>query len=289
MPLSPVQVVQVLEALPVFQQMFGLPESDVELRSRIGALLTIMDGVQMPSTEVEAVIDQILLVTQNRAVNETGRWVKAARQWLHQQGNELEQLVSAYVQSFAREIDRHELVQVASTAVAVLNDGKLSPSEGRQLASQLVKTFDLDTALARVVPSNLIALAQRVAQYRSKAALETDIFAIAQAYLQQFGGLITPALMKQVIQKGTLNLSPEELLSGNWDDLGGIDSVARTFVFKLQLLEADPPITKTAQQIAQQVHDTVTKFNRSHSAIDLTQPVRDDDDLSLSSPLQPED
>ena len=289
MPLSPVQVVQLIEALPVFESVFGPPDSDLALRSRVGALLAVMDGVDLLPAEIEPMIDQVLAVVQGHGQLETGRWVKAARQWLNQQRDQLGELVSAYVQSSARQITDSELVAVAGTAVAVLGDGKLSPSEGRQLTQQLVSSFDLEAALGRAVSPAVMSLAQRVAQYRSKADFEGDVLSIAQAYLQQFGGRLTPALMQRVIQQGTLNLSPETLLSGDWEELGGLDTVARTFMFKMQLLEADPPVTKTAQEIAQQVHASVSEFNRGNRAIDLTQPANgDDNDLLVSSILQPE-
>ncbi|MEO1591239.1 MAG: hypothetical protein AAFU71_08110 [Cyanobacteria bacterium J06632_22] len=287
MPLSPVQVVHLVEALPLFQDLFGVPESTLELRARVGALLNIIDGITVAPFEVETTIDQVIAAVQARAETETGRWVKTARQWLRQQSDTLTGVVSAYVQTYARRIESSELVAVATTSVAILSDGKLSPSEGRQLTQQLIQSFELDKALRQAVSPSVLALAKRVAQYRSKADIEADILSIAQSYLQKFGGLLTPELMKQVIQKGTLNLSPETLLSGDWEDLGGLDNVARTFVFKMQLLEADPLTSKTAEEIADQVHEAVERFNRSNNAIDLTSPAADDDDLSLSSVLQP--
>ena len=295
MPLSPVQVVQLVEALPVFQDIFGTPESDLELRARIGALLKMMEaGSALPlaPAEIESTIDLVIAAFQVRAEAETGRWVKAARQWMREQADQLTDVVSAYVKEFAtqewaQQIEQSELAAVVSTSVAVLGDGKLSPSEGRQLAHQLMQTFNLDDALGRAVSPTVVAMARRVAQYRSNADFEADILSIAQAYLQKFGGVLTPELMKRVIQKGTLNLSPEALLSGDFDDLGGLDNVARTFVFKMQILEADPPTSKTAEDIAAQVHESVERFNHSRSAIDLTTPADDDDDLSVSSVLQP--
>ncbi|MEO0539537.1 MAG: hypothetical protein AAFZ80_01590 [Cyanobacteria bacterium P01_A01_bin.105] len=300
MSLSPVQVVEIVEALPVFQQMCGDPESELDLRARVGALLAVMDGVELLPGETEPLIDDVLRAFQVRTHPGMSRWVTAARTWLSQQADQLTQVVSAYVQEFAspalvkklaQKIDDRELTAVVSTAVAVVgsvSDGQLSPSEGRQLARQAIHAFNLDEALSRVVPAGMVTLARRVAQYRHKADFEADVLSIAQAYLQKFGGILTPALMTRVIRQGTLNLSPERLLSGGLDNPGDLNQMARVFTFKMQLLDADPPVTKTAQAIAQQVHDSVTEFNRGHRALDLTEP-NPNGTLSVSSVLQPQE
>ncbi|MEL6138485.1 MAG: hypothetical protein AAFR42_13880 [Cyanobacteria bacterium J06628_6] len=284
MSLTTTQTIALLEALPVFGEVFGAAESDIALRARVGALLAVMEGVAIAPTEIETVIDEVLQLAQQRAQVQTQHWVKAARQWLTQQEDRLIQVVSAYVQTYAQAIDPQELADITSTAVAILGDGRISPSEGRQLTRQLVQRFDLEQALSRTIPLRFLKIARRVASYRSRADLQTDAFSVAQAYLEKFHELLTPELMKQVIQNGSLNVSPQDFLSG---DLGDLDEVASLFTFKMQLLEATPPITKAAQAIADQVHESVAAFNRERGAADLLAP-KSTGDLSVGINRQPD-
>ncbi|MEO1401030.1 MAG: hypothetical protein AAFV72_07190 [Cyanobacteria bacterium J06635_1] len=288
--LPPETTNRVLSILEAFSRLFGAPTSEIELRAVIGAILMRVEKYQVLPQQMIPLVE--MLVSAYRAGQKVtaGATVGAladvaaegaARQvkdWLKTRQEAVSDGLAAYVQQFESTLDSAtDLIDVTQTLIAILSDGQFSPQEGRWLLQTAVEKFNLAEALQKWVPPGWFAIAHQVAQYREKATFESTVFAVVQAYMQRFQSLLTPALMEQILKNGTLNVDPSQLLEGDMVRLTDL------MVFKMQLLEASPVITKSDEEIAKQVHSAIEQFKATHGwGGDISQPIASGD-LEVSS------
>lgn len=277
---------RVLSILDAFSQLFGTPASEIELRAVIGAILMRVEKFQALPQQMVPLIE--LLATTYRAgpTATVGALADAAaemaakqvKDWLQTRQESLFNGLAAYAQQFDSTLDSAtELVDVTQTLIAIISDGQFSAQEGRWLLQSALDKFDVTLALQRWVPPEWFAIAKQVAQYRQNASFESTVFAVVQAYMQRFQALLTPALMEQILKNGTLNIDPSQLLEGD------IVKLTDLMMFKMQLLEASPVITKSDEEIAAQVHSAIEQFKATHGwGGDISQPIASGD-LEVSS------
>ena len=278
----------VLNVLRAYITTFGQPESDLELRAVIGAIVANLVEVRVENSRLERFIDEAIAAYQSIGKDATLVDVTAqllAEQvavWLREQELTVSNVLSAYLQQFAPDDARWEtgeIISLVQTVIATLNDGSLSRSGGRSLVNKVVEAFDLDKALSRWVAPEWVALAQRVASYNSKEDLQSEVRSIAWAYLQQFQAILSPQLIAQIMETGPINLSPAEVLAGDLSDF------SEMLFYKFQLLEADPVVTKSHEEIAAEVNRAIAKFNAERTpAFDATKGIQTGD-LEISSPI----
>ena len=279
---------QTINVLRAYLQTFGRPEAEVDFRAVIGAIAANLSTVNIENNRLEGFIDEAIAayssVDNDSSVIDTTTQLLAEQVsvWLREQEVTVSNVVSAYLQRFAPdgvEWNTGELLGLVQTVVATLNDGTLSKSGGRSLVSKVIDAFNLDQALGRRVAPEWIALAQRVASYVRTGNLQSELRSITWAYLRQFQAILSPQLIEQIMEEGPLNLSPAEVLSG---DLG---EFSRMLYYKFQLLEADPVVTKSHEDIAVQVRAAVDDFKRRRGdGLDVTEGVQTGD-LEISSPF----
>ncbi len=288
-PASIKNLSQVLNVLRAYVVTFGQPENNLELRATIGAIVANLTTVQIENAQLERFIDEAIAASKSLGVDPTLVDVSAqllAEQvsvWRREQEATVSNVVSAYLQQFAPDDTdwqkTGELLSLVQTVVATLNDGSLSRSGGRALVNKVVETFELDRALSRWVAPEWVALAQKVASYARKGELQSEVRSIAWAYIQQFQATLSPQLIEQITETGPLNLSPAEVLSGN------LGEFSEMLYYKFQLLEADPVVTKSHEQIATEVNRAIADFNeRREPGVDVTKGVKTGD-LEVSSPF----
>lgn len=287
---SRVQMIsQVINVLSAYLQTFGRPESTLDFRAVIGAIAANLPAVQVENKRLEGFIDEVIAAygsvdNDSRLVDTTTQLLaEQVAVWLREQEVAIENVMSAYLQRFAPddvEWSAGELLSLVQTVVATLNDGSLSRSGGRSLVAKVMAAFDLDKALRRRIAPEWIALAQKVASYVRTGKLQAEVRSIAWAYLRQFRSILSPQLIEQIMEEGPLNLSPAEVLSG---DLG---EFSKMLYYKFQLLEADPVVTRTHEDIAVQVRAAVDDFKRrrDQAGVDITVGEQTGD-LEVSSPF----
>ena len=279
---------RVITVLSAYLQTFGRPESDVDFRAVVGAIVANLPEVQIENKRLEGFIDEAIAAyssVDNRSVVDTTTQLLAEQVsvWLREQEVTVESVVSAYLQRFAPDDatwNAGDVLGLVQTVVATLNDGSLSRSGGRSLVAKVIDTFNLDEALRRRIAPEWIALAQKVASYVRTGDLQSEVRAIAWSYLRQFQSILSPQLIEQIMEEGPLNLSPAEVLSG---DLG---EFSKMLYYKFQLLEADPVVTKTHEDIAVQVRAAVEDFKRRRGdeVVDITEGEQKGD-LEVGSPF----
>lgn len=281
----------VLNVLRAYIVTFGQPNSDLELRAIVGAIVANLPAVLIENSRLEAFIDRVL--TAYESIGKEASLVDVTSQllaeqvsvWLQEQETIVGNVLSAYLQRFAPEDSQWEDSQILSlvqTVIATLNDGSLSRSGGRALIERVIENFDIEQALSHWVAPKWIALAQKVASYTSKEDIQQEVQSIAWAYLQQFQAILSPQLIEQIMKRGPINLSAEEVLAGDFGEF------SEMLYYKYQFLKADPVVTKSHREIASNVHQAIADLkNRRRQdgevGIDVTEGI--EGDLEIKSPF----
>ena len=279
----------VLNVLRAYIVTFGQPESELELRAVIGAIVANLSTVTVENAQLEGFTDEAISAFKSLGLDPTLVDVSAqllAEQvavWRREQETTVTNVISAYLQQFAPDnVDwkTGAILNLTQTVVATLNDGSLSRSGGRVLVDRVVENFNLEQALSRWVAPEWVALAQRVANYAEKGDLQTELQSIAWAYVQQFQAILSPQLIEQIMAEGSVTVSPSEFFSGNLTDF------SRMLYYKFQLLEADPVVRKSHQEIAVEVHEAIAQHKAGQQpGLDVTKGIKTGD-LEISSPFK---
>ncbi|MEL6161336.1 MAG: hypothetical protein AAFQ40_03695 [Cyanobacteria bacterium J06623_5] len=279
---------QVLNVLRAYIVTFGEPDSELALRATVGAAVANVKTVEVENRRLEAFIDEAIAAYESLSndaslVDVTAQLLaEQVRVWLQAQESIVNNVVSAYLQQFAPEEKTWEpgdLLSLVQTVVATLNDGSLSKSGGRGLIQQVMDSFVMEQALSRWVAPEWVALAQRVASYEDNRAVQQDLQSIAWSYIQQFQAILSPQLIEQIAEQGPINVSPAEFLSG---DLGDFSEM---LFYKFQLLEADPVVRKTHEDIAAQLNKAIADFKELREpGLDVTKGAPTGE-LEISSPF----
>lgn len=277
----------VLNVLRAYIVTFGQPGTELDLRAVIGAIVANLAVVSIENRELEAFIDKAIAAYES--IGKEASLVDVTSQllaeqvsvWLREQEATVGNVVSAYLQQFAPEEsdwESNQILGLVQTIIATLNDGSLSKSGGRALIEKVVENFDVQQALSRWVAPEWIALAQKVASYTDKEDVQLEVQSVAWAYLQQFQAILSPQLIEQIMETGPLNLSAEEVMSGD------LSEFSEMLYYKYQFLEADPVVTKSHLAIANDVHKAIADLkNRRPNSIDVTKGI--EGDLEISSPI----
>ncbi|MEO1619641.1 MAG: hypothetical protein AAFU53_01265 [Cyanobacteria bacterium J06632_3] len=278
----------VLNVLRAYIVTFGDPDTQLDLRAVIGAIVANVNTVDVDNRRLERFMDDVLAAYESLGadaslVDVTSQLLaEQVSVWLKTQQTTVSNVVSAYLQQFAPEDstwDSGEILSLVQTTVAVLNDGSLSRSGGRALIRQVIEAFDLDQAMSRWVAPEWVALAQQVSSYEEKTDLQSELRSVAWSYVQQFESILSPQLIEQIIETGPINVSPEELLSGD------LSAFSEMLFYKYQFIEADPVVTKSHEEIAVDVRKAIQDFlDRRGPGIDITKPETVGD-LELRSPF----
>ena len=279
----------VLNVLRAYVVTFGQPESEVELRAVIGAIVANLSTVTVENARLERFTDEAIAAFESLGLDPTLVDVSAqllAEQvavWRREQETTVTNVISAYLQQFAPDnVDwkTGAILNLTQTVVATLNDGSLSRSGGRVLVDRVVETFSLEQALGRWVAPEWVALAQRVANYAEKGDLQAELRSIAWAYVQQFQAILSPQLIEQIMAEGSVTVSPAEFFSGNLTDF------SQMLYYKFQLLQADPVVQKSHQEIAADVHQAIARHQAGQQpGLDVTKGIKTGE-LEISSPFK---
>lgn len=150
---------QVLNVLRAYSVTFGRPDTPLELRSVIGAIVANLTTVNVENRRLEAFMDEAIaafdsLGMESSLVDVTSQMLaEQVSVWLSEQETTVRNVVSAYLQQFAPEDvawDSTSLLGLVQTVVAALNDGSLSKSGGRALIGRVLASFDLEIGRAHV-------------------------------------------------------------------------------------------------------------------------------------------
>ncbi|MBE9062006.1 hypothetical protein [cf. Phormidesmis sp. LEGE 11477] len=262
---------QVVNVLRAYSITFGQLEDELELRAVVGAIAASIATVSIKDRQLEPFIDEAIAAYSSLGTDaslvDAGAQLLAEKAsiWLDEQEIAIINIMNAYLQQFAPEDadwQTNDIIGLAQTIIATLNDGSLSRSGSRVLVKRVIASFEVKKALSRWVAPEWIAIAQRVASYTEKGDLQLELQSITWAYVQQFQSILSPQLIEQIMEKGSINVSAAEFMAG---DLGDFSQM---LYYKFQLLEADPLVTKSHEQIAAGVYQAVEDF-KAHRETDV--------------------
>ncbi|WP_008309231.1 hypothetical protein [Leptolyngbya sp. PCC 6406] len=163
-------------------------------------------------------------------------------------------ILSAYVQDHAPTLALDALRPTLLAIIPMVADGSLTRAETEAIMAHVGERFNLQAILQRGVAPAWRGVAAQVARCLQQGDLEAALWDTIHAYLQthqlplvEMGETLIERLMALVLQKsGKFNIDvtidPE---TQRW--------LVRQVSFKLHWLEASPPPSKTALEIAQQI------------------------------------
>jgi len=276
-------------------------ETMAEIRAIAGSILSVKakaGDLLLQGLEMEAWVDEMVKDFAPgevvEPVSDAGMTAIATqtKNWRDTLEVKTRATLDAYIQNYAPHLNTEKLRDLVTTILPIVEDAQISRDEALRVIQQVGEQCDPQSALGRVLDTQWVTLASKVQQVLQNRDLEDTVQDVMQAYVHKFEpalveigtGLIADALRAVTNSKAMLDLDLDWELDAETQQL-----VIRQVGFKMQLLKASPPPSKTALEIAQQVHSEVRRY-RAEQGLDDPHPtmptvVRTDDDDGESSRL----
>lgn len=285
------------QALQLYVQIFGQPDSTNQLQGIIGSLLTVQQQIgamSLSTDDIAAVTQQLTQHFQEiRSVEHVleasqQTLVQAAHQRLQVLTTQAKGVLTAYVQNFAPSIATTEIQETVVALLPILEDGQINRGEASALIEDISQHFQLQNALAAVIEPVYLDLAQQLAQAIRQKPLEEAVEATIAAYLEKY----EPSL--EILGEGLIEHAIEAVtrsrIEFNWDtelNLENRQLLIKQVAFKLNIMKASPPASKTARQFADQINQAIESFQVKRAETlgtptDIT-GTSNNDNLSISS------
>ncbi|WP_035990951.1 hypothetical protein [Leptolyngbya sp. KIOST-1] len=297
---TPDVVNTLIGGLSAYGRLYGLPHSPEQMQGLLGTLLRLYRPEQ-PASLVDAVAQQVLdgltpAALTNAIVDRTSSALaKEANRWQRHLSDQVQGVLTAYVQRYAPTLTSDTLTGVVKTVIPLLGEGAMTRSEVLGLVSLVVQTFDLDQVRRGAIPKELAAvlnasswaLAQTLATALSQRPMAEAVGETVTAYVERYApalttigaDLIATALSAVLKNQVDFDLNTQLTVA---DDQLLIEQVS----FQLNVLRQSPPPSKAAWAIAAQVNTAVEQYRSTHGAnLDVTAGLLSGDGLSISSPL----
>jgi hypothetical protein len=254
----------------------------LELEAWVQAVLADFDPQAALAQVVDAAVEQSQQIVTTRI-----------HQWRQSLRSQVWETLSAYVQTYVPDLGVEALRPTVMTILPMVADGQLTRAETEAIVAQIKAQFDPAALLDRVIDPTWRAVATQVATYlENTASLESALKDTVNAYVQthspalvEMGEGLIERLLAQVLKKRS-EFNIDVAVDPELERL-----VIRQVSFKLHWLEASPPPSKTALEIAQQVTDEVTGFTHRREQPSTMPEVYHHDDVTsdtsrLGGPLE---
>lgn len=290
-------------ALVAYDQTYGLPDDAADRQAVVGALLCSLPEAATMLATVESGAQLIETVTHTDPATVTTAALTAAHSALataayqrrQQLETDLRDTLDAYLQQVSPNLTTTDLEAALAAAVPLVSNGPITAAEARSLIRQVAPILAPQAARAGQVGSRAIELAQTLATVLRQRPFEQAVCETVIAYGQQFqqqAGAVGETLIETAIEAILRN---QQQFGFEFDvDLSLTDRqlMVEQVSFKLNILQASPPPSKTALEIAQQIHSEVDRFRVERAAelgTDGAAGLLSDDGMSISSGWQFED
>lgn len=272
-------------------------ETLAEARAIAGALLSVheqMGELVVPGWGIEQWVDD--LVTDFDLTQIPGAAKEAAAQhlaaqaqaWREQLASKARNTLDAYIQKYAPALDTHNLEQLITTVLPIVEDATITRDEARHLIQTISQQVDVSAAATRRIDPQWLLLADTVQQVLQYKDLETSATDVMQAYVYQF----QPAAVEigeELVERAVAAVSDSKLqLSLNVDlDPETRKLLIKQVMLKVKLRDPSPSPAKTVLEIAQALHDEIARYRRDRglNAADYLPSVTAVDTPSDSSSL----
>lgn len=292
------QVRSLVETLAAYSQLFGLPEDTEQLRGIVGTFITLQQRagkLRLTAQAAEDVVHEVLAATQidNLAAAVTSaaqqELARQAQQWRQSLESIVKNTLNAYVgQKLTPTLNPESLQKAVASVVPLIEDGQITQSEVRSLVTQVGSAFNWEQALGSAVnlDPKYVKLAKNLAITLAQKPMEDAVSETVTAYVKTFEPTLETvgeSLIEQAVEAILLNK-----VQFDWDTELSLENkqlLVKQVLFKLNVVQALPAPSKTAQQIAAQVHNAVEQFRAKRAETledpDVTAGSLSVDDLSI--------
>ena len=279
--------------LSAYGRLYGLPNSPEQVQGILGTLPRLYQP-DRPAIAIDQVAQQVLDGLTPAALKDamvdraSSALAKQAHHWQQQVGQQVEGVLAAYMQQHNPNLTLDNLRSVVTAVMPLLDDGPITGSEAMGLVSQLTETFAPSGAIAAVLNSDYLGLAQQLATSLSQKPMAEAVGETLVAYVEKFAPTLTN-IGSDLISKALSAVLKNQVDFGFDVDLGVVNEqlLIQQVSFKLNILKQSPPPSKTAQAIAAEVNSAVEAYRRDRDrregSLDLTAGLVSNDGLSISS------
>lgn len=265
-------------AIYAYLQSYG-GETIADVRAIAGTLLTVKEKSEdliSQGLEIEQWVDDLVEGVDpsdiaERVVEEGERAIAAqAKKWRETVEIKARATVDAYIQKYAPDLDTFKIQNLVTTVLPIVEDAKISRDEAHRLIDTLSAQFDWQTAIGRVIDPKWVMLADKTMQVIRNRDAEDSVVDVMNAYVHKFKptaveigeGLIEQAV--QAVSNSKVALDLDFDLDAETQRL-----MVKQVMLKFNLMEASPPPSKTALEIAKQVHNEVDRYRREQGLNDI--------------------
>ncbi|MBU6229119.1 MAG: hypothetical protein KGQ93_05450 [Cyanobacteria bacterium REEB459] len=287
-----------LAALQIYHQVYGLPTAPEQLQGVAATLLRLALANQPPIPglqEPTQVINQVLQLWNAGAIVPTilhqGQQLLAtqAHQWQANLSQQVTDILSAYIQHYAPGLDRHGIQETILTALPLITQNGITSQEVNGLVGKVLDSFDWQTALASQINPGVIDVVKHLVTACSQKPLENAVSQTVTAYIQKFAPGIEKIGENLIEQTLSAVLKQPVDFDLNLDlNLVNHQLLIQQVSFKLNIMKQSPPPSKTALAMAAQLQGEITKLQQEHqhslAPEPITQGVVSADGLTISSP-----
>lgn len=281
------------QTLQAYINTYGMPDSQTQLEGIVGTLVSVQQeaqGLVRQAHETEALVKQVLAEFHS---GDAAAWgidqvqqtlAQQAHQWRETTERRLKGAVNAYVQQFAPNLPIEEVKSVAMATLPMLHDRQLTKSEALALAENVAATFSLGSALQAAVGKTSLGIAKNLAIALTQKPLEDAVTETVAAYVRQFAPTVTSigdSLIENAVEAILRNRVEFDI--DTHLNLENRQLLVQQVAFKLNILQADPPSSRTAEEVAAQVHDEVQRFREQQAGTDATAGTLSHDGLSITA------
>ncbi|NMF83498.1 hypothetical protein [Nodosilinea sp. P-1105] len=288
----------ILGSLWAYGQRYGLPERPAQRQGLVATLCQLRAramSVTVSTHQLELWIQQVLAQFESMAVMQTvvdaaqDRLAQRAYQWQTALEQQVRHTLNAYVQRYAPDLTVEMIQDVVVAAIPLLDYGTITKAEVHGLVDQLAETFDVQMPLRSTHNPVYIELAATLATVLRQNPLEEAVKQTVTAYVSAVIPRIT-RIGADLIANALSAILNNQVNFGIDVNVHLVDRqlLIQQVSFKLNTMEQSPIPSKSAEQMAAELHQAVADFlrDRDHSQ-DLSDPLAgliSEDGLSISSP-----
>lgn len=274
--LDPMTVNRLRNLLYAYLHIYGEDDRIENVRAIAGSILAVeetvgrlvLQGLVIESW-IEAIVadfdpSHIAASVWSEAEAIVAQQVKNWRQTLELK---VKNTLEAYIQKYVPKLDIAQVQTTILTILPIVEEAHISRDEAKQIIQRVSSTVDWQSTVSRVVDPKWLALAGVVWQCRHNRDVEATVQDIVQAYVAKF----QPTLIE--MGEGLAEQALTALFNSQTQlDIDiALDAESRRLLlrqvsFKMTFLEASPPSSKTAMEIAQQLHAEVTRYRAEQGA-----------------------
>lgn len=283
--------------LTAYASTYGLPETAEQLQSLVGSLISVTDQAETivaNASQAQQLIQTVLanFDPQSLATATLDQAKTSLAEAAHQRRSDLESQVkdtlNAYIQDHAPGLKLDALEDTLTTVVPLVTQGPITRAEVIELMGRVADSFDLATALTAHINPTVVSIAKTVAVALSQKPMEQAVTETVTAYVAKFEPALTT--VGEDLIENAIGAILRNRVQFNLDtdlDLANQRLLIQQVSFQLNILQASPPTSKTAEQVAQQIYNEVDRFKQQRAAAlnqgDAATGLVSDDGLSISS------